>query len=64
MSDMDKIFEEYGGYDGWLMYAEMHYLPALRHAATCGDACPMSEQDKRLLGFLHDDIIKMMNSRG
>lgn len=64
MDDMDKIFEKYGGYDGWLMYAETHYLPALRHAATRGDTCPLSVQDKRLLGFLHDDIVQMINNRG
>lgn len=64
MTDMDKVFDNFGGFDGWLMYAETHYLAALRHATTCGDTCPLSIQDKRLLGFLHDDIIKMMNNRG
>lgn len=64
MNDMDKAFADFGGFDGWLNYAEAHYLSALRHATLCGDTCPLSGQDRRLLGFLHDDIIKMMNNRG
>lgn len=64
MNEMDKVFDNFGGYDGWLMYAETHYLPALRHATLCGDTCPLSAQDRRLLSFLHDDIVRMMNYRG
>lgn len=60
MYDMDKVFESYGGYDGWLSYAETHYIPLLDRV---GDAL-LDSNDKRLMAFLHDDIIKMMNYRG
>jgi len=60
-NDMDEVFESYGGYDGWLRYAEQHYLPVLRHAALSGDTCPLSVQDRGRLGFLYGDIMRMCN---
>lgn len=59
MNEMDKVFESYGGYDGWLMYAEQHYLPLLDRV---GDAL-LDSNDKRLMAFLHDDIVQMINER-
>ena len=60
MNDMDKVFDNFGGYDGWLSYAEHHYLPLLDRV---GDALSDSD-DKRLMAFLHDDIVQMTNNRG
>lgn len=60
MTDMDKVFDNFGGFDGWLMYAEAHYLPLLDRV---GDALTDSD-DRRLMAFLHDDIVQMINDRG
>lgn len=60
MNDMNKLFKSYGGYDGWLMYAETHYLPLLDRV---GDAL-LDSNDKRLMAFLHDDIVQMIKNRG
>lgn len=57
---MNNLFESYGGYDGWLMYAETHYLPLLDRV---GDAL-IDSDDKRLMAYLHDDILQMINNRG
>lgn len=59
MNDMDKVFDNFGGYDGWLRYAEQHYLPLLDRV---GDAL-LDSNDKRLMAFLHDDIVQMINER-
>lgn len=62
MNDMDKVFDNFGGYDGWLSYAEAYYLPLLDRLSESGSA--LTDDDRRLLGFLHNDIIQMINNRG
>lgn len=62
MNDMDKVFDNFGSYDGWLSYAEAHYLPLLDRLSESSSA--LTDDDRRLLGFLHDDIIQMINNRG
>ena len=46
---LDDAFDRYGGFRGWLIYAERHYLPAL-------DGKRSKEDTERLMGHLHDDI--------
>ena len=60
MYNMDKVFDNFGGYNNWLSYAERHYLPLLDRV---GDALPDGD-DKRLMAFLRDDILQMINERG
>ena len=46
---LDDAFDRYGGFRGWLSYAEHHYLPMLEGKKN-------KEDTERLMGFIHDDI--------
>lgn len=46
---LNEAFGQYGGFRGWLLYAEVHYLPMLEGKKS-------REDTERLMGFLHDDV--------
>lgn len=59
MDIKDFGFNGFENFEQFVYYAEAHYLPLLDRLSESGSV--LTDDDRRLLGFLHDDITGMVN---
>ena len=59
MDIKDFGFNGFENFEQFVFYAEAHYLPMLDRLSERGSV--LTDDDRRLLGFLHNDITGMVN---